>query len=362
MTTWHAIGIMSGTSLDGIDAALLVGDGHAWAVAGGVARPLPSDLRRGLLAAAEDAPLPPSVLARLARALSEEYAAAVADLLAQTGTPRTAVAVVGMHGQTIHHTPPPDGVTWQLGWPGWVAARTGLVTAGDFRVPDVARGGQGAPLAPLAHRVFFGHPRERRVVLNVGGIANVTVLEPGGRLAAAWDTGPGNMVLDGVMADATDGRERRDDDGRRARAGTVSAPHLATLLADPYFAQPAPKSTGRERFGRAFRAPLATLSPEDAAATATALTVETIRQAVATVRPDRVIAAGGGVRNLFLMERLAAALPAPLEISDAHGIPAQFLEAAVFAWLGWACLRGRRHSLRPITGGGWARLGVLARP
>jgi anhydro-N-acetylmuramic acid kinase len=267
-----------------------------------------------------------------------------------------------MHGQTIHHTPPPDGVTWQLGWPSWVAARTRIPTAGDFRVADAALGGQAAPLAPLAHGAFFGDPAERRVVLNIGGIANITVLEPGGAAVAAFDTGPGNMVVDGVVQDASGGRILFDDGGRIARSGHVAPRLLDALLADDYFHRAAPKSTGRERFGQAFRTPLRSLNMEDAAATAVALTVETVRTAILEAHPDRVIVAGGGTRNTWLMEQLDAALPVPVEDSSRYGILPEAVEAAVFAWLGDACRRRVRHALGPITGGKPTRLGVMAWP
>jgi anhydro-N-acetylmuramic acid kinase len=361
-SAWTAIGIMSGTSLDGLDAVALSWDpetgflptAHAF-------RPWPAALRDTLLMLAEGGTAEAKTLAEAARGVSEAYAELALTVMEAARLQPHQVSVIGMHGQTLYHAPPPHGVTWQIGWPAWVATRTGIPTAGDFRVADVAGGGHGAPLAPLAHRHFFGHPKERRGVLNLGGIANLTVLSPGGAVATAFDTGPGNMIMDGLVADATAGRERFDQDGRLARRGTAHRALVERLLAHPYFRTSPPKSTGRELFGRPFRDAFRSLTLPDALATALVLTAESVAQAVAPFQLDRLIVAGGGARNPALMDALAARVACPVDPSDAYGFPAETVEAAAFAWLGYACLQGIASDTRSVTGGRPAVLGVLAR-
>jgi anhydro-N-acetylmuramic acid kinase len=358
-----AIGVMSGTSLDGLDAVLLAyGAEGRYRVTQHCFHPWPDELRTMLIGLAEGQAAPAAVFAEALRGISEAYAAIIREVLKRAGCAKDEVAVVGMHGQTVFHKPAPDGVTWQMGWPSWVAARTGISVAADFRVADVARGGQGAPLAPLAHQAFFSHPVERRGVLNLGGIANLTVLDRGGAIEAAFDTGPANMILDGLVEDATGGEERMDRDGALAAQGRVDTAVLNRLLTHPFFQLPPPKSTGRETFGRAYRKAFAGMALPDALATAVALTAGTITDQMARYRLDRVIVAGGGARNPALMRAITARAGCPVEPSDAYGIAPDALEGASFAWLGMATLAGRAHDLGTVTGGPAGVLGVLARP
>jgi anhydro-N-acetylmuramic acid kinase len=360
---WYAVGIMSGTSLDGLDAVVVAGGaGRSDHVVAHRFEPWPDGLRRDLMRLAEGHPAPARAFAVAARRVSEAYAASARAVIAAAGLAPADISVIGMHGQTLFHEPPRHGVTWQVGWPSWVAVATGIPTAGDFRVADVAQGGQGAPLAPLAHQRFFAHAVERRGVLNLGGIANLTVLGPGGTVEAAFDTGPGNMMLDGLVEDATGGAQHYDAEGRLAREGQVDTAIRDRLLAHPFFAQAPPKSTGRETFGRPFRRALAGLPLADALATAVAVTAASVARASAPYRLDRLIVAGGGARNPTLVEAIRGAVSCPVDLADVHGFPAETVEAAAFAWLGYACLQGMSVDLTPVTGGGRAVLGVLARP
>lgn len=367
--SWYAVGVMTGTSLDGLDAAVLSKNGGTYTVLSHVWRPWPASLRSTLLAWAEGEPARAAEMAGSLRDLSDLTADTALAAIEAAHLDTRQIRVIGMHGQTVFHRPPPDGLTWQAGWPGWVAAKTGIPTAGDFRVQDVARGGQGAPLAPLTHALLFGHPTERRGVLNIGGIANITVLnpvqnrEPHATIALAFDTGPGNMVLDGLVQDATQGEVSYDHDGMRARQGAVNPALLATLLDHPFFRRLPPKSTGREQFGRPFREAFRGLQLEDALATAEALTVSTVCQAAEPFRLDRLLVAGGGAKNPSLMARLREALSCPVETTDLHGFPGQALEAAAFAVLGVACLEHEPWNLSPLTGNlSPTCLGVLAYP
>lgn len=366
---WSAVGVMTGTSLDGLDAVVLSKTGTGYTVQSHVWRPWPTSVRRALLGLAEGQPTTAADTARSLQGLSDAIAEAALSAIAAAGMDTDQIRVIGMHGQTLFHQPPPAGVTWQAGWPGWVAAKTGIPTAGDFRVQDVALGGQGAPLAPLTHALLFGDPNERRGVLNIGGIANVTVLDPlpvgkaRAPITVAFDTGPGNMVLDGLIQDATQGEVPYDQDGQQARRGLVHPALLDTLLDHPFFRLPPPKSTGREQFGRPFRQAFHGLSLEDALATAEALTIATIARAVEPFALDRVLVAGGGAQNRSLMDRLAHALPCPVDTTDRHGFPGQALEGAAFAVLAVACLDRQPWDLSALTGNPTPTcLGVIAYP
>jgi anhydro-N-acetylmuramic acid kinase len=362
----RVIGLMSGTSLDGIDAALL--DVRA----GGRPRPLgfrtwpyPPALRRTLLAAAEGMPLGVDALGRLHVAVGERLAAAVLGLCRALRVSPRRVALIGSHGQTLHHAPR-AGVTLQIGAPAVIAARTGITTVADFRAADVAAGGEGAPLAPWAHQRFFTHPRRTRAVQNLGGIGNVTYLPAGGGPGLrAFDTGPGNMVIDGLVQRLSGGRRWMDRDGRLAARGRVDEGLLAELLRHPFLRRTPPKSTGREEFGapvvegilRAGRRRRA--SAADLVATATAFTARATAEACRRFLPglDEVVVAGGGSRNPTLMRELRAALAGvPVVTSDALGFDADGLEAYAFALLAWAAATGRAAALPAVTGAGRASI------
>ena len=356
------IGLMSGTSADGVDACLAEVEERGDQIAAGVeaflTAPYPTDVRRRVLGCttAED-------VCRLNVELGERFAEAAIQLCADAGAPLACVDAIGSHGQTVCHLPDgPRRSTLQLGEPCVIAERTGVTTVADFRPRDVAAGGSGAPLVPLVDFLLFADQRAARAALNIGGIANVTFL-PAGCTAddvLAFDTGPGNMVIDALMGLLTGDRETCDRDGATAARGTVSDELLNDLLADEYLAAPPPKSTGRERFGRHFAEALLStgrsrgLSDADIVAAATALTARTIAGAITRWGPaeaGEIIASGGGVHNPTLMRMLRDELPgARLVMSDAFGIPADAKEALAFAVLAFRTLTGRPGNVPRATG------------
>ena len=359
---------MSGTSADGVDAALV-----EWPE-GELEQPLrlvafrqdafPPELQRRIHDLAAGRTPAGEVLAELAGLdveLGERFAASAVALAQDAGVALTAVDAIASHGQTVAHHPE-RRATLQIGDPSVLANLLGVPVVGDFRLADMTLGGQGAPLVPYFDFVYFHDPAEHRGLLNLGGIANLTVLPRGTSAAAvyAFDTGPANMVLDALALRYWD--RSCDAGGALAAGGTVVEPLLETLLADPYFAQPPPKSTGREHFGaplveRLANAPEAQgRSPADLMATAAELSARSVAGAYARfVRPrhplDVLIASGGGVHNAFLMERLRALLaPVPVHTTDAYGLPAAAKEALCFAVLAHETLNGVPTSLPAVTG------------
>jgi anhydro-N-acetylmuramic acid kinase len=357
------IGLLSGTSADGVDAALVhIGSrARELRVAAFCTVPFEESLRKciheliaGRVALRE--------VARLDVELGERFADAALEVIRRSGVPRREIAGIGSHGQTVGHFPEADvRASLQLGAASVIHERTGLPVISDFRRADMAAGGQGAPLTPFFHHAYFATPTERRAVLNVGGFTNVTYL-PTERPedAVAFDPGPGNALIDRAARWASGGAARFDRDGERAARGAVDREVLEALLGDPYFSRPPPKSTGHERFGaRLFESARDRVlerggSADDVVATLTELTVESV--ALAAERffpqpPQRWILYGGGAFNATLVERLRGRLaPAPLEATDGHGIPAEALEAVAFAFLGWTSSRGEPASLPQGTG------------
>jgi anhydro-N-acetylmuramic acid kinase len=356
-----AVGLMSGTSLDGMDAALvrLRGPTHAELLAF-LTRPYSDEeraaLRHGL--AGGDAPS----LARLHVRIAEWAAEAVEALLAQTQVPASELDLIAFHGQTIWHEPPT--VTWQLGEPAVLAERFGVRVVSGFRTRDVADGGQGAPLVPMADVLLFASAGAPRVLLNLGGMANLTYVprrahEDG---VLAFDTGPGVAVMDGV-ARQVDQRRSYDRDGLIAARGVPNEHVLAELLADPFFAAPPPKSTGRERYGDAYAAELHARVPgADGVATAVELTARSVSAAVArwTPRGTEVVASGGGVHHPGLMaaleRQLAAAGGYRLRRFGDLFFPGDAKEAVAFALLGYLTLHGQPGNVPAATGASGARV------
>jgi anhydro-N-acetylmuramic acid kinase len=366
------IGVMTGTSADAVDTALVRFEG-----AGPDARPrliayretaLDPALRREVL---EVAAIPKVELERLMRldvALGELYAASVLELLAISAVDPVTIAGVGLHGQTIRHVPRADGagqaMSWQLGSASILAERTGLLVVSDFRAADTAAGGEGAPLVPLVDWWLFRSNDEDRVLLNLGGIANLTWLPRGAALenVMAFDTGPGNAVIDAIAERMSDGAHGYDVDGRLAARGRASDALLAELLADEYFARTPPRSTGRERFGAAYadrlldRARALSLAPEDAIATATELTAAAVADALERfVTPRGAVGAiygsGGGMKNATLVVALERRLaPAPLRALETLGIESDGKEALAFACLAHRTLCGAAGNVPAATG------------
>lgn len=366
------IGLMSGTSLDGVDAALVeFAEGAVAALRAFVSIPYTlaqrEQIQQAIVAggAAE--------LCRLDVELGEWLAAAALRVCAEAGVRPEAVDLIGSHGQTVWHAPPRPGsrgATMQLGCAATIAERTGIPVVGDFRARDMAVGGEGAPLVPWVDRELFSAPGRRRVLLNVGGMANLTWLPPldeGGALLA-FDTGPGNALIDAAVELATAGGACYDRDGGWARRGTVDDELLAELLRHPYFERVPPKSTGREVFGRPFvEALVARREPSDEEdwadliATLTALTARSIAGAIANwVLPrgvDEVIMTGGGVHNPVLREKLAEALGAvPLLSGEALGLDPDAKEAVAFAVLARAFLQRVPGNVPEVTGAAGPRV------
>ncbi|MBC7543239.1 MAG: anhydro-N-acetylmuramic acid kinase [Candidatus Sericytochromatia bacterium] len=358
---WILIGLMSGTSLDGLDAAAIRMGPHTGPVGELITActsPWPGDLAdrvRQLLAH------PEASLANLA-ALNVELGAALAGaadaVRLQAGLAWSDIDLIGSHGQTIWHQPHgPWPATWQMGEPAEIAARTGVTVVADFRPIDVALGGQGAPLVPLFDQVAFAGP-EPIVALNIGGIPNLTYVPGGGDPSGviAFDTGPGNMVIDRLAWHATAGRQVCDLDGRLAASGTVRLDWLEAWLADGYFTAAPPKSTGRERFGTAYADRLWDTYqewPNDLIATAVALTAESIARAFRTFLPQLPAAcavSGGGWHHPGMMAALADRLPCRLAGTAEWGIDPDAKEAHAFAWFAWGAWHGRVNPLSHVTG------------
>ena len=339
----RAIGLMSGTSLDGVDAAWVQTDGEAITALGPrLTLPYPDELRARLRAIIADAPrlAPDAATVRTATAsLMQVHLAAVRAL----GCPAD---IIGLHGQTVLHAPHARR-TWQLADAAWLAAATSLPVAHDFRTADVAAGGQGAPLVPIFHAALAAALPERPLlVLNLGGVANLTWIGPDGALLAC-DTGPGNALIDDWVRARTG--QDCDQDGALAAAGRADRSLLAALLADPYFARPAPKSLDRQHFAAAITR-LDGLSTQDGAATLAAFTAGAVAATALPGRPGRLLVAGGGRHNRALMAALSAAMPCPVAPVEAVGWDGDALEAQCFAYLAVRTARFLPISLPTTTG------------
>ncbi len=346
-------GIMSGTSLDGIDVAIVDIAGKRVATVAHSTSPYPAATRRRILEASSAADI-----SRLNFELGELYAKAVAATCRRAGVPLASLALVGSHGQTVYHEgrkPTPN--TLQIGEASVIAERLGIPVVSDFRTRDIAAGGQGAPLVPFVDYLLFASAKVNRVALNIGGIANIASLP---RAAApdrviAFDTGPGNMVIDQLVERLTGGRRRFDRNGAIAARGHLNRPLLDSLLDDVYYKTKPPKTAGREQYGAPFAERLiATGLPlEDLIATATALTAATIARAVTQFAPgtQELIAAGGGTHNRRLMGQIAAFLPECRVTTTAEfGIDADAKEAIAFAILAHRTWRRQTGNLPGATG------------
>lgn len=357
------IGLMSGTSMDGVDGVLADFSAERLRVLGHASAPFPDDLRAELMALNASGPDELHRAWLAGNGLMRVYAQVVQDLLARAGVDAADVEAIGAHGQTVRHRPQQfdgTGYTIQLAQPALLAELTGIRVVADFRSRDVAAGGQGAPLAPFFHRALFARPSETVGVLNIGGISNLTLLRADGRLQG-FDCGPGNALMDAWCAEHTG--KPYDEDGRWAATGHVLPDLLAALLAEPYFRQPPPKSTGRDLFNRpwldAQLQGFAGAAPADVQATLTELTARACADDAQRHAPglQRLIVCGGGALNGDLMRRLQALLPAASVVSSAEaGLPPLEVEATAFAWLARKCLRGEKLELESTTGAKGARV------
>jgi 1,6-anhydro-N-acetylmuramate kinase len=363
------IGMNSGTSVDGIDIALCEFtpvDEQTLTMRLLAYQELPHDeaLRRRILTICQEQVCSLAELTEINFAIGAAFGKAAVSFLDAEYIDPASIDLIASHGQTLYHLVEPGRTlsTLQLGEPAVIANRTGITVAADFRVADMAAGGQGAPLVSLLDTLMFRDTVKTRALQNIGGIGNVTFLPAGDNpeSAYAFDTGPGNVLIDYAVRHFSQGTTSFDHDGAMARKGHIDTALLVEALSHPYFMRHPPKTTGRELFGDAFANTLIVegtkrgLTPEDIIATLTAITVESIASAYRAFGPariDEVLVSGGGSRNTFLMESLQAALPEmnviPLGIS---GLPAEAKEAVTFALLGHETLHGRPANLPRCTG------------
>ena len=363
---------MSGTSADAIDVALArVNANTPPKLLFHTTRPLPPALRREILRIAEGAPATAAQISQLNFRLGHAFAEAALAALRQFRIPASRVALIGSHGQTIFHQGlpipflgHPTASTLQIGEAAIIAARTGITTIADFRPADLAVGGQGAPLVPFADYLLYRHARLGRASLNLGGIANITVIAAGAKPTQvfAFDTGPANMLIDALVAHFTHGRYHFDKAARLARKGRAIPALLNELLDDPYLRQPPPKSTGREYYGAAYVQKLLRLAKKHRAHPNDLLRSVTLFSALSVVdalyrfvlpktKIRQLIVSGGGAHNPLIMAQLAAAL-APIEVlpSSELGIPEDAKEAFAFALLAYATFHHRPSNLPSATG------------
>lgn len=352
------IGLMSGTSLDGVDGVLSSLDDtlHAAHV------PFPEEFRRTLLAlqAPTDNEIHTEALA--ANTLAHHYAACVRALLDASGRAASEVRAIGAHGQTIRHLPA-QGYTRQINNPALLAELTGIAVVADFRSRDIAAGGQGAPLVPAFHQAAFGSPTATRVVANIGGIANISVLRPNGDVLG-YDTGPGNVLMDGWIT--THKGAAYDANGDWAASGSVIPALLEVLLSEPYLAEAAPKSTGRDLFNRVWLEsrlqPFARSAATDVQATLAAFTARSLADAIVRDAPDAeaVYVCGGGALNAHLMAQMQGLLSMPVRDTGTLGIAPMHVEAIAFAWLAARFIDRLPGNLPAVTGARGLRvLGAL---
>jgi anhydro-N-acetylmuramic acid kinase len=341
---------MSGTSLDGIDVAVVEIRGRRVQTLGFASTPYPEEVRRAILAVSNTTTTT-GAISQLNFRLGELYSRAILRLLRKTGP----VELIGCHGQTIYHEGPRN--TLQIGEASVIAERTGVPVISDFRTRDIAAGGHGAPLVPFLDYWMFRHPRRTRVSLNIGGIANISVIPAaaGPEQVVAFDTGPGNMVMDGLVYAHTGGALTCDHGGKIAARGKVHRDLLDELLRDPYYRMRPPKSAGREQYGTEFleRLRQTGLPFEDLVATATALTGATIAGGVRNFvkGPADLIVAGGGAHNPRILAQLAAYLPGvAIAFTSDFGIDVDAKEAIAFALLAHETWLNRPSNLPSATG------------
>jgi anhydro-N-acetylmuramic acid kinase len=351
------IGLMSGTSMDGIDTALVEFGDHECRVLKTAAIDYPTDLKDQLLQSSRmPAKCTVDRIGQLDQWVGECFRDAALHLLAEAKVDASGIEAIGSHGQTLRHQPrAARPFTMQIGDANIIAAGTGIMTVSDFRRRDLAVGGEGAPLTPAFHQWLFSKTEKTRAVLNIGGIANVTMLSSPETIG--FDTGPGNTLLDGWTRNNLD--QPYDEEGNWARSGTVSEPLLAEMLNDPYFDLSPPKSTGFEYFNGAWvRSRVSAASREglaaaDVQATLAELSARTIAKSILHFSPDieEVLVCGGGVHNTDLMQRLRSYLSGTQVTStDAFGLHPDWVEAAAFAWLAKRRLEGKPGNIPQVTG------------
>lgn len=354
MKSGRYIGVMSGTSLDGVDVVLAAIDENTVAQQASYCHPMPPDLRQAILAICQGQALTLSQLGQLDTRLGQLFAEAVLTLMRRESLEVDDITAIGCHGQTVWHEPQSAAPnTLQIGDNNQIVAATGITVVGDFRRRDMALGGQGAPLVPAFHQALMMDATERRMVLNIGGIANLSLLIPG-QPVRGFDTGPGNMLLDAWIW--RNQGKAYDKDAQWARSGKVSHALLDALLREPWLALPPPKSTGRELFNLGWLEQhlrhFPGIAAQDVQATLNEFTAVSIAQQVQLNDGcDRLLACGGGSRNPLLMARLAAHLAGTeVTMTDTIGINGDDMEALAFAWLAFRTLSGLPGNLPAVTG------------
>lgn len=362
-------GLMSGTSADGIDAAIIEFDGRAVNLLAFEMVPYPRKIQNNIFELFSPETSRVDQICHMNFLLGELFAQALVGLAEKNKIPLSSIDLIGSHGQTIFHRPLGRTVngrkirsTLQIGEPSIIAERTGITTVADFRPRDIAVGGEGAPLVPFADYLLFSHKTKSRVLQNIGGIANLTWLEAGGAPEdiLAFDTGPGNMIIDRTVSLMTHGRQKYDEGGKLASRGQINEKWLKQLMKNPYFRRKPPKSTGRERFGVQFTDELYRrfikegISPQDILATMTAFTAWTIAEACRRFLPakiDEMILCGGGAWNETLIGHLRLQLPqTKVATMNDFGINPDAKEAISFAILAYATIQGVANNVPSATG------------
>jgi len=352
----HLIGMMSGTSCDGIDVALIDVNSHQ--LKHFSSYPMPTELHEPILRLASPGLNEIDTLGNLDRALGIAFAQATNSAIKASNIAKQHILAIGNHGQTIRHRPHYSGnhpFTLQIGCAATLAERTGLTVISDFRSRDIAADGEGAPLVPFAHQLLFGQQQQATAILNLGGIANITMLNPDGSIQG-FDTGPASMVMDALMLQLTDGRHAYDHHGELAASGKICTQLLAALMQEPFILKAPPKSTGREMFGQAVVNCIMAwpdISDADRLATACALTVQSIVANIPHLycKPEQWFVCGGGAKNKHLMHSLGQALaPATFQTTDNLGIPSASVEAVSFALLAKYALLGKANTISQVTG------------
>lgn len=359
--SWWLIGVMSGTSLDGIDLALTrLHPEHGIELVDAECLPFPTALQGELKALCQSGNDEIRRAGIAGQAWAELTADGIHALLARQQLKPEQILAIGSHGQTIRHHPE-AGFSVQIGAPAFLAERCRIQVVTDFRSRDLAAGGEGAPLVPAFHQWLLEDPEHTRAVINIGGFANLTLLRPG-QPVTGFDSGPGNILLDSWIRQHQG--KAFDEQGRWAASGTANADLVKQLLADPYFSRPAPKSTGREYFNahwleQQLQVFDQQLSPADIQASLLELTAQSIANALTLQSNDcsSVYICGGGAANTYLLQRLSTLL-APLEVqtTDRVGVDPDWMEAMAFAWLAWRCLQGQSGNLPAVTGASGPRV------
>ena len=353
------IGLMSGTSLDGMDVALVdFADGTKLLHSGHYQ--LPEQLRAELLRLSQsNSAVSLEQFGQLETALGQTFANAVNEFCQKNAVNPANIRAIGSHGQTVRHNPQGDlPYTLQMGDANIIAERTGITTVADFRRRDVAAGGQGAPLVPAFHHALFAKPNSTRAIVNIGGIANITLLAKNGSVNG-FDTGPGNGLMDAWCQKHW--RIAYDDNGQKAALGQIDQPLLEQLLSEPWLQLPAPKSTGRDMFNLEWLAvhlQNLSLSPETVLRTLNTFTAKTIANALlaSSQNIEDVFVCGGGAHNALLMQTLQSLLPCPVQSTEVLGVDPDYVEAMAFAWLAKQCIDGKPGNVVDVTGAKGSRI------